>query len=560
MKNTIKTLISFFTVLLLFSSCEEKPLDTSFRADSDINFIVIEVSEPELMPDETEGDQIIEDEEGTGLPIVPATLTTDSNITVSASSNIEDVLERRWVIPSVLPNGTLEYNVIETLEPITNLNFSRPNNPDVFGSVETAGFPIVLTETFKDGSIESYTTHIRIRRPVVAMFSEVIEASTGETVLFRVNTRADLGLEETDMNGNNQSLLTWTFNDAYSINGELVSERGEDGETIVVDNILPIEVVYNTPGMYDVSLDVIRNYPARSFSKEPFESSVLIINEKLILPNAGAGNESIVLNPLGDQITLIYDQPIADVSGLDTSVFDLNYNFVSGLSGEEVVVNVPVTSVENDPLDPNKILLNFDEPIPFYAASTLLSYSSTDVKSADGNAQLARYEGTLVASEANNNIPDGHVYDILSQDIGSIATLTGVNNLDGQELDAESTITISDEELNPLSPSVKLMKIDRAPDKANTVFYFVDIEGLIAGEYVLALSARATSPLALLFWNRSWGNDNFSVTTEWQRFYSNSQTIPDGPIGFRIQLPTSTAAGYQMYLSDIQLIRIGDGN
>lgn len=547
MRNLIKNIFFFLTAIAFFSSCEEDTLDRNFTSNSDINYIVIEVSENEPLPSALQSLEVFEAEEKvSGLTPTYSALTTDTNITVSSSSKNEDVAERIWTIPSISSTGAITSMEVNTLDPIKNLNFPV--------ATQGSGLQFDLKEILKDGSIHRYTTNLKVRQPVKAVFEDAPQSTNNEIVTFKVDDLSDLGLEESDMNTNNQTILVWTFSGAYSINGELVSNR-PDGETFKASDILPVEVVYINVGSFDVSLDVLRNFPAKSFTKQPYKSTVNIVDGSIITP------EFIELNTTNNELLVIYGQEISNVSSVSTNSFNLNYSYVNGATGIMMDVNIPITKVENSPTNSNAILLTLGASIPAYSSSTELTYTFAGIETINGEKQLGIYEKLPVASDII--IPEGTMLDLTSQVVGEDAAITALPGLTNQVIDAESSVTITDEEINPLFPSeTKSIKMDRAANKDHNAYFqtlFTELD-LEAGDYKFVYSAKASREVLFAVITKEWQGNGEDLTTEWKTYSTKVQTIsgPDDHLWAHFQFSNSLDGAYTIYLNGFHIVKVSN--
>jgi len=363
---------------LLLVACEEAPLDRNITPKSELaSFIKVEV--PEVSNTDPEDDS--------GLPALPGVFIGEE-VSISSSTNNEDVLERKWYIPQ--PSSEEEeqnITIFNTLDDV-KVSFARASSSKSVN--ETSGFTIVLFETLNNGETNRYATSVLVRSKVKAAIQASGTATIGIPTKISAGSIEDLGLEVNDVAAVGQTTLIWNFG-----KGVLVTEDGSivnSVETNIVD--AEFGVVFNELGEQDITLTVQRNWPVKSTNTIEVKINVI----EFLTPNGGL-KDPIKLSADGSKITIRFAQEIADISLAKPGDFGLTINAPVGI----VAPSIDIASVALEVGDESNIVLSLSSDIPGYLMDDILLTFDNESKI----NKITTKEGAILGDLNNKVFPTG---------------------------------------------------------------------------------------------------------------------------------------------------------
>lgn len=386
---------------LLFINCENDPLNTEVIPVGEVPGIEIKVSEEDANKPGNRQDFVFVNDGGivddSALPPKLIVLA-GSKIEFSGTAPLDRVVKRVWNIPQPegIDDASLNIEQIvqtENFETITR-SFSRANN--TLAGVEQTGFPIVLTETLIDGTVNRLFNQLEIRRAVTPDFALPTRSSRNTPIIVRAADRADLGLEAADIRMPGQVVLNWDFGPEPIVVVESTQLTLTDNTFTTTNLNESFSVTY--PEFIDdqpISLQVIRNFPVRSGDGDPLTGVPPIIKTKMISiveglsPNGGSGKDPVKLTSDGSKIFVRYTEEIANPEILEISDFSLEIENLNEAPAE-IVSAINISEVNVDSSNGNVIELVLSSDIPSSLMDNVkLNYSNVDLSSVTGKAILS---------------------------------------------------------------------------------------------------------------------------------------------------------------------------
>ncbi|WP_010181214.1 hypothetical protein [Aquimarina agarilytica] len=444
MIKIVRKLSAFCVLIGLFIvGCEEAPLDQTVGPEGKNTVIKIEFD-----PDDNPQNTITIDRnsglvDNSGLPEV-GFVYVGNKVFISSESSDELVAKRVWNIPQPKdesdPSLNIEVVTQEgSFEPLDYV-FNR-GNITVSGR-EVTGFPIILTETFKDGTVKRAFNQIQIRNRVVSKINSPTEATVNLPISVSAGSISELGLTHADIDGENQVVLDWDFGGGFIVDDKgdtILDESGNPISKVSVINDIgrKFNVVYPVTGVEEtIKLVLNRNYPLKDVDM----SSLKVNVSSLIVPGR-VGKDPIKLSADGSEINITYAKPLGDISVVNSDNFNVSIEAdeISNSELKSIVESIKVENISINPDNSNDILLTLSESIPSIVMDNVkLSYNSMDLKTADGEFIVSAYENSEVFMTGSNIVSNSL---LSSFEDGWNIQYPWATQLDNFEISSEKSLT-----------------------------------------------------------------------------------------------------------------------